>query len=134
MILPHRNRSFTLIETLVCLVLLTMVGTFATIRGYDILQEFRHNNSCKRLHDELLLTRVLSNSYQMDIHLELIQKKNHKVALIRRADFPNVKIRTHFDRPILLQNLTLIENKTLDFYPSVWKGPIDVSTLVTNEK
>ena len=128
-----RSNSFTLLEILICLVLLTMVGTFATIRGYSVLQDFRSKNSYKRLIEESLLSQSLSSSYRIDIELELHQEKN-RVILVRKTDLAPVKIANLFNKKIELPNLILNEeNEVLRFYPSILLDPVDrVKTIINS--
>ncbi len=109
--------TFTLLEIVICLSLLTSIGSFALINGYKLLQSMRRTQSCKQLKKEILLTRVLSITHNIDIEVLLIPEKT-KTILIRKTDLPHPKIASLFNKKIILQNLIIKEKETLYFYPA----------------
>ncbi len=90
-----RRLPFTLIEILVCLVLLSMMGSLLIYKGGKLLKERRFSSSCEKISSEIALTKNLALTYQIDIDLVLEQKKG-KIYLTRKTDFPPQSIRGLF--------------------------------------
>ena len=62
------------------------MGTGVIYRGSKMLKEHRFRTSCERLSGEVLLTRNLALTYQIDIDL-VLEQKGSKVYLLRKTDF-----------------------------------------------
>src|SRR3990167_2589956 len=78
-------RGFTLIEVLVCLLLLSMVGGVMVYKGWGMLQEHRFSTSCEKISSEIALTKGLAISYQRDIDM-ILEQRGSKVYLMRKSE------------------------------------------------
>ena len=110
-----KKYSFTLIEILICLVLLGIIGSVIGYKTNSVLLEKRFFNSCKILSDEIKLTRNLSISYGIDIDLNFT-KKNGKVILKRYSDSFPTQINHLFNKPIVLLNIIIQDLEIINFY------------------
>ena len=115
-----KRRFFTLIELIICLSILSILGTTLLIKTGPMIEHYRFEMSAKKLLKELNLTRHLSiASYSdMDFH---IQKMGNKLICCRRQD-DQIKVGKHFNSPIIIKNIQVvtfnnqpIENMTLFF-------------------
>lgn len=94
------KRPFTLLEIMICLFLLAMMGSYAGIKGYELIKQSQITYAKKRLHEEFELSRCMALCYKMDVEVTLLKKKN-KTHFIRTGDPPE-QLAHLFDSPILL--------------------------------
>ncbi len=117
-----RKFSFTLIEIMVCMILLAVMGSVMIYNGGKLLQERRFSSSCEKITSEIFLTKSLAITYQIDIHLVLEQKKG-KIYMTRNTDFAPENIKSLFDSPLELPELVFgkdDEVKEFYFYGNGW--------------
>ncbi len=117
-----KKKAFTLIEMLVCMVLLSMAGSFVVYKGWGMLQEKRFSTSCEKMGSEIHLTKGLAVSYQIDIELMLEQKGNRVYVTRKTEAFPE-GIKTLFQTTIAMPEIAFREGdgvKELHFYGNGW--------------
>lgn len=133
--LCKRSHSFSLLEILICLVLLVGMGGFFSVRGYQLLAEKRSNAAMRTLVDELYCTRVLALTHQMDITITLRQEGS-TILFERTTDFAPSSLKRHFDKPIKLTHLTLKDGpqKEIHFYSNGWIDDTNPILLYTQTK
>ena len=120
--LTVRRKYFTLIEILVCMMLLAMAGSVTIYKGGKLLQERRFSTSCEKMKSEILLTRNLALTYQIDINLLLEQKKG-KIYLTRKTDAPQKSIKALFQTTTPFVEIVFgkdDETKVINFYGNGW--------------
>ncbi len=127
-----KNRKFfTLIEILICMMLLAMAGSVAIYNGGKLLQERRFSTSCEKITSEIMLTKSLALTYQIDIKLLLVQKKG-KIYLTRKTDSPPNSIKVLFQIPTAFPEIVfgkIEEEKEINFYGNGWIEGDDQLTL-----
>jgi len=80
-----RKSPFTLLELMVCLVILAGIGCAVGFQIQGSLSHARFEASVKKVKHELEKLQILSLTYGSDMHVRLIDKQG-KVALISRTD------------------------------------------------
>ena len=126
-----KRKPFTLIEILVCLMLLAMAGSVVIYKGGKLLSERRFSSSIENIRSEIFLTKSLALTYQIDIDLYLQQKKG-KIILKRKTDTPHPSIKALFDKEIALPEIVFgkaDEEKIIHFYGNGWIDGDDEYTL-----
>lgn len=115
-----KKSSFSLLEVLICLVLLVGMGGFFSVRGYHLLGEKRAHVAMRRLSDELYLTKTLALTHQIDITITLKQGPSY-IVLERKTDFAPGAVSKYFQKSIKLSNLVLKgNNREIHFYSNGW--------------
>ena len=66
-----QRRSFTLIEIVLCIALLSLVGGLLTYKGKDLISKSQTNSEISKLKKTLDLTQSLALSYHADIEVKL---------------------------------------------------------------
>lgn len=123
-----RKHNFTIIEIVICLVILATIGGLATTYGFQTYKQAAFDRERERLKDEMLLTKVLATTHQMDITLHFT-KKNNTLVLMRTADYVPSKVRSYFNHPIHFPSLKLQEEKTYTWYsnnPTSFEFPTEL--------
>jgi prepilin-type N-terminal cleavage/methylation domain-containing protein len=118
----RRRSAFTLIEILVCLMLLSMAGSLLIYKGGKLLKERRFSSSCEKISSEIAVTKNLALTYQIDIDLVLEQKKG-KIYLTRKTDFAPQSIRGLFQGETAFPEVVFgkeDEKKNLIFFGNGW--------------
>jgi Tfp pilus assembly protein FimT len=114
--------SFTLIEILVCMMLLAMAGSVAIYKGGKLLQERRFSTSSEKIISEILLTKSIALTYGLDINL-VLEQKNGKIYLTRKTDSPPHLLIALFQKPTSFSELVFgkeNEEKVITFYGNGW--------------
>ncbi len=117
-----RKHFFTLIEILVCIMLLAMAGSVVIYKGGKLLQDRRFSSSCEKITSEIILTKSLALTYQIDIDLLLEQKKG-KIYLTRKTDSPHHSIQALFGGETPYPEIVFgkeDEIKEIHFYGNGW--------------
>ena len=125
------KKSFTLIEILVCMMLLAMAGSVAIYKGGKLLQERRFSTSCEKITSEINLTKSLALNFQIDINLLMEQKKG-KIYLTRKTDSPQSSIKALFHTTVAFPEIVFgkeDETKEIYFYGNGWIEGEDRLTL-----
>lgn len=117
-----RRNSFTIIEVLVCLTILSLASSFVLYKGWAMLKEKRIATSQNKLASEIFLTKQLALSYQIDMDL-ILEQKEGKVYLTRKTETPQGTLKGVFNTPILLPEMPWVEGegqKEIHFYGNGW--------------
>lgn len=122
-----KKSSFSLIEILICLVLLVGIGGFFSVRGYYLLGEKRSHVAMRRLADELYLTKTLALTHQIDITV-ILKQDSSGIIFKRETDYAPVALTKYFQKSIKLSNLVLNDgDRLVHFYSNGW---IDDTKLI----
>lgn len=104
--LGNKSRFFTLIELIICLSILSILGTILLIKTGPMIEHYRFEMSAKKLLNELNLTRHLSIASYSDMEFR-IQKVGNNLICCRINDEP-ITIGKHFNSTITIKNIPLI--------------------------
>lgn len=69
------NRSFTLIEILIAIAILSLIASFSAIQIKKLVDVHRFENGISQLFRELQEAQLLSSTYQTDIALDVNRKE-----------------------------------------------------------
>ena len=112
----RNKRTFSLIELLVCLALITMLGGIFAFKGAQLWQHYQYQNEINRFVEALQLSRHLSQSLRADIDIELVVSPKG-MWLMRDMDEPQLlKMPHYFPSQELFSHLHLEENISLSFH------------------
>jgi Tfp pilus assembly protein FimT len=120
--MKQRQRAFTLLELFVCFAILTLISTFFISKSKSFLDEHKFQSSSKKIQREILLTKNLAITYNIDIEF-LLEQKNGKIYLTRKTNFLPNTIRSLFFENIYISNVMIgkeDEIKEIKFYSSGW--------------
>lgn len=70
-----KRNSFTLLEVMVCVALLSLLAGTCAWKGHDLLQHYLLRSSAKAIVREIEAAQILSLSYQADIAVTLVKEK-----------------------------------------------------------
>lgn len=89
-----KSNSFTLIELIVVLSILSLISSIFGINIYQLVQEYRFEQTCSSVATELLATGRLARAQQgvIEIHLEM----GPKGLILRRTTDEAIPVDTHF--------------------------------------
>ena len=120
--IQNKKYSFTLIEVLICLLLLSMSGSMVIYKGWKMLQEHRFSTSCEKIASEIQLTKGLAIAYQMDIYL-ILEQRGSQVFVTRVTDFAPEGIKVLFQKANVLSEIAFRQDdgvKEMQFYGNGW--------------
>jgi len=72
----RKLKAFSLLEILVSLFIIVLVSGVVSIKLIDLLKEYKFKNSVSGLFEDLMQTKIFSNSYQCDCSLKIFKKKS----------------------------------------------------------
>ena len=101
-----KSRFFSLIELIICLSILSVLGTTLLIKTGPMIEHYRFEMSAKKLLNELNLTRHLAIASYSDMEFR-IQKAGNKLICCRLKDDP-IKIGKHFNSMIAIKNIPML--------------------------
>lgn len=102
----RRKASFTLLEILLCLVLLTTLGVLGGYKGFSLYRERAYHAGCQRIREEIFLSKSLAANFSLDIEFTLTQTKKG-VVFERKTDQPPSTVSTCFGKKTTLPFLAL---------------------------
>lgn len=117
-----KKQAFTLLEILVCLVLLSMAGSILIFKGGKLLKERRFSSSLEKISSEIAFTKNLALTYQIDIEL-VLEQKSGKIYLTRKTDFAPRSIQPLFEKEVVFPEVVFgnkSERKDFLFYGNGW--------------
>jgi hypothetical protein len=71
----EKRFSFTLLEVVICIALISMFASVFAWKGNNLLQHYLLRSSAKTIVREINTAHLLALSYQTDVSLKLVQKK-----------------------------------------------------------
>lgn len=81
------RRSFTLLELMICLMILASIAGALSFPIKESLSQARFENSCKKVKQELEKLQILALTYGSDMHVRFVEEKGKKfmISLIDEA-------------------------------------------------
>lgn len=114
---------------MVCLFLLSLIGSFGAVKGWKMLRDKKFYTACHAIDNLLYETKVLSQTYQIDV--KVIFAQNEKGLTVRReVDNPPKIIQTIVNKDKTFPHMIIEGNRQeITYYSSGYtdeKRPVTV--------
>lgn len=140
----RKKRSFTLIEIVLCIALLSLIGGLLTYKGKDLISKSQANAELSKLKKTLDLMQTLALSYHADIDVSLSLDDKHTLFVQISSDEEVLKdilkpyqnlIFTHIKSLGFIDNNENVHDSkiVLKFYSTGWSYP-NKTLLINNKK
>ena len=125
------KRSFTLLELLICLTLLSLVGSLFAIQGKQLFERYFFTQETAKLRDVLQLAKEYACCYQCDIEVAFAKSGSSWLLKIQ-TDEPLLKQEALFLKPVRLSKIENIDLQAshILFSGSGWVFPQDKLTVI----
>jgi hypothetical protein len=94
-----KRRFFTLLEIMICIVILGMVGGVLAWQAKDLVADFRFRGYARELKDELEKLQILAMTYRSDMKLEL-RKEEKRWKVISKTEEAALKKEVNCERSL----------------------------------